>query len=155
MKIVIITLSILLILVHFLELYYKRRTLLVSDLKIGKKKFVILVLQWCINNIENNQTHLYLKIIYRKPTKRLGYYQFSNKEITIYIDNSIDLYELTDTTIHEFIHHLQMPSKKYEKEYSDKLISHGYENHPMEIEARNLAKKYRNQCYDEIISKVI
>ena len=154
MKTLFITLFILLIPVHFLELYYKRRLLTVADLKIGKKKFVILVLQWCINNIENNQIPLYLKIIYRKPTKRLGYYQFSNKEITIYIDDSIYLYEFTDTIIHEYIHHLQMPSKKYEKEYSDKLISHGYENHPMEIEARNLAKKYRKQCYDEIISKV-
>lgn len=155
MKILFIILFILLIIVHFLELYYKRRLLTVADLKIGKRKFVILVLQWCINNIENNQIPLYLKIIYRKPTKRLGYYQFSNKEITIYIDDSIDLYGLTDTTIHEFIHHLQMPSKKYEKEYSDKLQTIGYENHPMEIEARNLAKKYRKQCYDEIISKVV
>jgi len=113
------------------------------------------VLQWCINNIENNQIPLYLKIIYRKPTKRLGYYQSYDKMVVIYIDDSIDLYTLTDTTIHEYIHHLQMPSKKYEKEYSDKLITYGYENHPMEIEARNLAKKYRKQCYDEIISKVI
>jgi hypothetical protein len=75
MKILFVTLSILLILVHFLELYYKRRILTVADLKIGKKKFVILVLHWCINNIENNQIPLYLKIIYRKPTKRMGYYQ--------------------------------------------------------------------------------
>ncbi len=155
MKIVFIILFILLIVIHFLELYYKRRLLTVADLKIGKKKFVILVLQWCINNIENNQIPLYLKIIYQKQTKRLGYYQSYNKMVVIYIDDSIDLYELTDTIIHEFIHHLQIPSKKYEKEYSDKLITHGYENHPMEIEARNLAKKYRKQCYDEIISKVV
>ncbi len=158
MKILFIILSILYILnilIELLELYYKRRTLLVSDLKIGKKKFVILVLQWCMQNIENNQIPLYLKIIYRKPTKRLGYYQSYNKMVVIYIDDSIDLLELVDTTIHEYIHHLQLPNKKYEKEYSDKLISHGYENHPMEIEARILAKKYRNQCYDEIISKVV
>ena len=155
MKIVIIILSILLILVHFLGLYDKRQLLTVADLKIGKKKFVILVLQWCMNNIENNQIRLHLKIIYQKPTKKMGYYQFSNKEITIYIDDSIDLFELTDTIIHEYMHHLQLPNKKYEKEYSDKLISHGYENHPMEIEARNLAKKFRNQCYDEIIQKVV
>jgi len=128
---------------------------MVSDLKIGKKKFVELVLNWCVQNIPNDNRPYNLKIIYSKPTKRLGYYQFSNKMVVIYIDDSIDLYTLTDTTIHEFIHHLQMPSKKYEKEYSDKLISHGYENHPMEIEARNLAKKFRKQCYDEIIPKVV
>ena len=153
MKVVFATL--ILLLAHYLELYYKRRTLMVSDLKIGKKKFVILVLQWCINNIENDHIPFYLKIIYRKPTKRMGYYQFWNKEITIFIDDSICLYELVDTAIHEFVHHLQLPNKKFEKEYSDKLISHGYYNHPMEREARNLAKKYRNQCYDEIIPKVV
>ena len=152
---VVITLSTLYIILELLERYHKRRILTVEDLKIGKKKFVILVLQWCINNIENNHIPFYLRIIYRIPTKRLGYYQFWNKEITIFIDDSIYLYELVDTAIHEFIHHCQLPSKKFEKEYSDKLISHGYYNHPMEREARNLAKKYRNQCYDEIISKVV
>ena len=156
MNILFITLSsILLIFAHYLELYHKRRILTVADLKIGKKKFVILVLQWCINNIENNQIPFYLRIIYRKPIKKMGYYQFYNKLVVIYIDDSICLYELVDTAIHEFVHHCQLPSKKYEKEYSDKLISHGYYNHPMEREARNLAKKYRNQCYDEIIKNVV
>ncbi len=53
------------------------------------------------------------------------------------------------------IHHLQMPTKRHEREYINKLASLGYEYHPMEIEARNLAKKYRNQCYDEIIKNVV
>ena len=153
MKVVFITL--ILLLAHYLELDHKRRILTVGDLKIGKKKFVILVLQWCINNIENNHIPFYLKIIYRKPTKRMGYYQFYNKLVVIYIDNSLDLYELVDTIIHEYIHHLQMPSKKYEKEYSTKLISEGYYNNSYEVSARKLARKYRNQCYDEIIENLV
>lgn len=137
------------------KLYYKRRILSVADLKIGKKKFVQTVLEWCVQNIGSNNKHFNLKIIYRKPTKRMGYYQFWNNEIVIYIHDPIELYELIDTVIHEYTHHLQMPTKKTSKEYYDKLLSYGYENHPMEIEARNLAKKYRNQCYDEIIKKVV
>ena len=155
MKIVFISFVVLYILVLFLELFIKPRNLKVKDLKIGKKKFVELVLNWCINNIDNNGIPVNVKVIYRKSTKRLGYYVYYDKMVVLYIDDSLDLFSIVDSTIHEFIHHLQMPSKKFEKEYSEKLISHGYENHPMEIEARNLAKKYRNQCYDQIIRNIV
>jgi hypothetical protein len=149
MKIVFFSFVVLYLLVHILEMYYKRRTLKVSDLKIGKKKFVLLVLKWCTENIHNNNTSFELKIVYRKPTTIMGRYSYYYQQMVIYIDDSLCLLDLTDTVIHEFTHHLQGAPKKH----SNKLQSNYYDD-PMEIEARKMAKKFRNQCYNEIVPKV-
>ena len=150
MKIVFISFVVLYIIVHNLEMYYKRRTLKVSDLKIGKKKFVLLVLQWCAQNIHDNNTSFELKIIYRKPTNIMGRYSYYYKRMEIYIDHSMTLIELTNTILHEYIHVLQGAPKKN----ANKLQSNYYDD-PFEIEAREMAEKFQNKCYDEIISKVV
>lgn len=150
MKIVFVTLSILLILIHFFEMYSKRRILTVADLKIGKKKFVELVLHWCTENIHDNNTSFDLKIIYRKPTKIMGRYSYFYQRMEIYIDNKMTLIELIDTATHEYIHHLQGSPKKHSKK-----LPPNYLDDPMEIEARKMAEKFRNQCYDEIVPKVV
>lgn len=149
MKIVFISFIILYILTLVLEMYYKRRVLTVADLKIGKKKFVLLVLKWCAENIHNNNTSFTLKIIYRKPTKIMGRYSYYYKQMEIYIDYSLCLLELINTITHEYLHHLQGAPKKH-------LYKHptNYLDDPMEIEARKFAEQFQNQCYDEIVPKV-
>jgi hypothetical protein len=150
MTIVFISFVVLYILVLFLELFFKPRNLKVKDLKIGKKRFVQLVLHWCAENIHDNNTSFDLKIVYQKPTKIMGRYSYFYKMMVIYIDDSLCLLDLTDTVIHEFTHHLQGAPKKH----SNKLQSNYYDD-PMEVEARRMAEKFRNQCYDAIISKVV
>ena len=130
-------------------MYYKRRILTVADLKIGKKKFVLMVLQWCAENIHDNNTSFDLKIVYKKPTKIMGRYSYYYQRMEIYIDESMGLLSLTNTAIHEFTHVLQGAPKKH-------LYKHptNYLDDPMEIEARKFAEQFQNRCYDEIVPKV-
>ncbi len=85
----------------------------------------------------------------------LGYYQPWNREIVIYVDNSLSILEIITVVLHEFVHHCQMISKKDQKKYYDKLLTQGYFFNTYEVEARKLSKKYRNQCYDQIIKNVV
>lgn len=78
----------------------------------------------------------------------MGRYSYYYKQMVIYIDDSISLLDLTDTVIHEYIHHLQGAPKKHSK----KLQTNYYDD-PFEIEARKFAEQFQNRCYDEIISK--
>jgi hypothetical protein len=109
-----------------------------------------MVLQWCAQNIQANKTSFDLKIIYRKPTKIMGRYSYFYQRMEIYIDNKMTLIEVADSVIHEFSHTLQEPPKK-----NSYKLQTNYLDDPMEIEARKMAEKFRNQCYDEIVPKVV
>ena len=60
--------------------------------------------------------------------------------------DDLNLLELTDTIIHEYIHHLQFQKKSTEKDYNKKFTEIGYWNNPYEVNARKLAKQNRNDC---------
>jgi len=70
----------------------------------------------------------------------------------MYLDNKIYMYynecgtvgKFISTFIHEFTHHTQN-LKNY-----DKILSRvGYENHPLEIEANEVAKEYKQDCLEQ------
>jgi len=74
------------------------------------------------------------------------------------IDNSISLFlnanktvgELLRTFVHEYTHYLQPCRTKY----MELLNTHGYDNHPFEIEAYSVEKKYGRKLLNVIKKEV-
>ncbi len=81
-----------------------------------------------------------------KNTKYCGTYNPSNKTIMVYIKNNPDVLTLVDTCIHEYIHHLQIRGVNENSGYNKLTKSKGYWENDYEIEARQLAEKYRVHC---------
>lgn len=80
----------------------------------------------------------------------LGKYYFRTKTIEIYYRNHTNLNTLIETILHEYIHHLQLRYLKDDKKCDRLSRRIGYYNNPFEVEARTLAKKYRDQCIRDL-----
>ena len=125
---------------------------IVGGLKIPKRKFVLLVLDWCVTNLGNQKKGYLLDVKYYRSKEFAGYYFNHTRKIQIFVFDELDLLDLTEITIHEYIHHLQYADKKTEVEYSKYQNDVGYWNNPFEIEARRLSKIHKNQCYEDVVN---
>ena len=123
----------------------------VRDIKIPKIQFVSKVLEWCSSNIGSNKQGYQLDLKYYRNNEFAGYYFNHTRKIQIFVFDELDLLDLTEITIHEYIHHLQYANKKTDVEYSKYQSEVGYWDNPFEIEARRLSKKLKKQCYDDIV----
>lgn len=129
-------------------------TTTVKELKISNRKFAMMVLQWCAENLGTIKYNYQLKIYYYRNKKFLGFFHCYNKQIVIYITPDLNLLELTDTIIHEYVHHLQFERKSNEKDYYKKLAEIGYWDNPYEVEARKIAKTNRRNCLDWVLAHI-
>ena len=123
----------------------------VRDIKIPKIQFVSKVLEWCSSNIGSNKQGYQLDLKYYRNNEFAGYYFNQTKTIQIFVFDELDLLDLTEIIIHEYVHHLQYSNKKTDSEYKKYQSEVGYWNNPFEIEARDISKKMRNLCYDDIV----
>ena len=122
----------------------------IKDLRISKKKMVESVLQWCETNhsIPKKRGELSYKINYYNHTKLEGCYCGYTKNITIYITPEKRIIDVVDTLLHEYQHHIEMRTQKEVRLYSKQLSEIGYDNHPMEITAREFARQHRDECFE-------
>ena len=122
----------------------------IKDLRISKKKMVESVLQWCETNhsIPKKRGKLSYKINYYNHTKLEGSYCGYTKNITIYITPEKRIIDVVDTLLHEYQHHIEMRTQKEVRLYSKQLSEIGYDNHPMEITAREFARQHRDECFE-------
>ena len=86
----------------------------------------------------------------RGGEKSYGQYCPYENKITIHYDNCTKLKDLIQTVIHEYTHYMQPVKSSYHK----LLKKYGYDNHPMEIEAREMEKQYYNECWNQIKNKL-
>jgi len=113
------------------------------------KKLVELIIQWAEVNIKmgkKRKIRPLVTISTSRNTKYCGVYNSSNKTIIVYLKNNQDILTLVDTCIHEYIHHLQLRGVNENSRYNKLTKSKGYWENDYEIEARQLAEKYRIQC---------
>jgi hypothetical protein len=113
------------------------------------KNLVISIIQWAEANIKmgkKRKIRPLVTISNSKNTKYCGTYNSSNKTIIIYLKNNQDVLTLIDTCIHEYIHHLQLRGINDNSRYNKLTRSKGYWENDYEIEARELATKYKYQC---------
>ena len=122
----------------------------IKDLRISKKKMVESVLQWCETNhsIPKKRGKLSYKINYYNHTKLEGSYCGYTKTIAIYITPEKRIIDVVDTLLHEYQHHIEMRTQKEVRLYSKQLSEIGYDNHPMEITAREFARQHRDECFE-------
>ena len=57
---------------------------------------------------------------------------------------------MVQTVIHEYAHYMQPIKSSYNK----LLKEYGYDDHPMEIEAREIEKEYYKDCWNKIKNKI-
>jgi hypothetical protein len=120
----------------------------VETLNIKKTKVCQLVLEWCHENIGHNKTvKPRLEVIYYKNKKVSGSYFSGYHLCKIYVNNHRNIRELTNTVIHEYVHARQR-DKNFNKLYDKYHTEVGYDKNPFEVEARNVASKYENECLE-------
>lgn len=125
-------------------------------LKSSKVAYVKAVVYWCVQNLgvfSGNKKIPNVLIKYVKQEKLLGVYCPVNKVIIIYIHAHQNLLQLTNTVIHEYDHFMRIRNVKDQKHYTKLLNEIGYDQHPLEIYARQTADKYEIQCFKAMVEK--
>lgn len=75
-----------------------------------------------------------------------GEYCPYDNRLTIYHNNCPTVKTLVQTVIHEYAHYLQPVKSKYNK----LLDRYGYDEHPMEVEARDMEQDHYKDCWNYI-----
>lgn len=117
-----------------------------------RRQICLLVADWCAQNLGTSyRGRPILKVHKSRTPTYYGLYDpnGSQAEIIIHWDVCDNVYRLITTTIHEWRHSLQKVRKSYNRLYRE----WGYNDHPMEIEARQ-AEKLWNQCWRDIKHKI-
>lgn len=126
------------------------------SLNCTKTKLTHVIIQWGLKNIRSSgkKESVQFKIYYHKHKKRMGYFRGRNKEIVLYFNNHQHILDIVDTTLHEVVHFKQYLAnpRNFEKDYEKLLASIGYDQHPMEIDARTMAAQYRDQCLSYLVA---
>ena len=129
-------------------------SLKVRDLKIGRRKFVQITLNWCCSNLGTINHPYQLKIHYYRHKKYGGRFLFNSKQIVIYVYDDLTLEYIVETVIHEFYHFIQLQKKAHEQDYNKKHYEVGYWNNPFEIEARKVAMQHRENCLKWVLKQI-
>lgn len=81
--------------------------------------------------------------IIKSKSENYGEYCSEQERIFVYYNNCGTIQKFVDTFIHEYTHHTQNLNK-----YDRLLSKYGYDDHPLEVEARDVAKRYRGHCLE-------
>lgn len=100
--------------------------------KFGKQRSIsIPTVEWEWNDRELQTTGL------------LGFYDAQDNAMMVRIQGHRTFYNLAKTIIHEYVHYLQpVQGSWYERYYK----THGYDDHPYEIEAYYISQLYSVEC---------
>lgn len=119
---------------------------------VTKKEYLLLfrkVLEWCQSNIRlgsNRKIKPIIEVSFNKRGDILGYYQYTNKLILVYVLKHKTIDDIVLTFIHEYVHHLQIRNTKDNIRYNSITKRKGYYSNDFEIEARELSKFYLKDC---------
>jgi hypothetical protein len=110
--------------------------------EIAKQTFV-----WCLNKFGNPLKTLEpsLKVSFNKSNK-CNYGLYDTRVITVFPLVCETETQIIRTVIHEYRHFLQMPKISNMSQYSKLCEEFNYENHPLEIDAREFEKLHYSKC---------
>lgn len=96
---------------------------------------------------------LYAKGIKHFPKFQISYYKhkrfqghYNNDVITIFKKKNKTICDVVEITLHEVAHYIQNHTDDRYKEYETYSSKVGYENNPLEVEARDFASQHLNDC---------
>jgi len=117
----------------------------VTDLSRSERRDLAqFCLDYCIENIGLPKRKSIPKFTIVKGKSVGTYGQYYDNKIYVYYNECKTVGSFISTFIHEYTHHTQN-LKNY-----DKVLSRvGYENHPLEIEANEVAKEYKQDCLEQ------
>lgn len=119
--------------------------------KYQLEKIVNIAIEWCMSNFGVRKwcPNLMVEIVKEAMILDSGWYSPDrhNPEITVNLAGNPTLIDLIDTVIHEYTHYLQ---PNFEKIYQNFSETYEYKNNPLEIEAFENAKRYKNECFKYI-----
>lgn len=131
---------------------YNMYTKIKGKRRVTIEKIVDYTLGWCIEKWGLNGKRkglLEIEVDWDSKEGPMGEYDYKDNLITIYPRNNVNIMDLVDSVIHEFTHQRQKMSK-----YHKVLKGTGYNDHPMEIEAYEVARVNRKECWYEIKKKL-
>jgi hypothetical protein len=109
--------------------------------------------RWCRSNMGTNRRKKYdVAVTFYKSYDGdldMGEYRYWDNEIIIYYNNCGNIKNLIRTIIHEWQHQLQPMSK-----YDSMLDEHGYEEHPLEVDAEAAELRYYKPLWIAIKPKL-
>ena len=115
------------------------------SIEIAQKAF-----DWCVNHFGSPVKKL-PKLIVKKDRRFTRMYgQYTNAEITIYLNTCKTEKLIVKTVIHEYTHFLQMPRKKDLPVYQRLLDTFEYNKHPFEVQARMYEEEFYKKCLSDI-----
>jgi len=108
------------------------------------------IFEWCKKTFGLSQVNgSYPRLVFHKKHKGCaGYYDPYKNEIHVFANRHKSFLGFIGTIIHEFTHYHQSVKRQYQK--LNKIYS--YKNHPLEIEANRMERKYKWMCYYEVFS---
>lgn len=117
------------------------------------RKYVNKIVDWCVNNYGISKYNKYFpEIQYRsgfymnEDPMTMAFYDSEDSVIFINKDDHKSMYQLANSIIHEYTHYKQN-SRHY-----DVLSQYlPYHKNPMEIEAKQVAKRDTRKCLKEIM----
>lgn len=116
-------------------------------------KIVNLTIQWCekfFTPPQIKRRRELIVMIYNSPTHMVyGQYCDKNHWLSINLSTSNNVKDLVKTTIHEYTHVCQDL-----KEYALMNKQVGYDNNPLEVEARYNEETYYTNCWRSIKGKI-
>ena len=75
-----------------------------------------------------------------------GVYDSETNKIVVHKNVCTNIKQIIQTTIHEYTHYMQPVISHY----NNLLEEYGYNNHPMEVEAREKENHYYKHCWEYI-----
>lgn len=115
-----------------------------------RRKIVKHATEYCVDvfGVNNRKKTDFAVSILKQDGGEPAYGQYCPYENRIYLyhNNCHTVKLLVRTLIHEYTHYLQPVKSKYHK----LLDKYGYDNHPMEIEAREMEEEYYKDCWNYI-----
>ena len=121
--------------------------------KIPPRLLIQTIVDWASQHIQLGKKRRIRPVIHIRNNLRedvMGSYCFYTKTILIDYRKHNCLSTLTDTVLHEFVHHLQIRHQKDKSKYTVLLRKKGYTENPFEIEARQLSAKHLKTCLKAI-----
>jgi hypothetical protein len=118
----------------------------VSDLKKRQVQDIVSYTAiWCMDNMGtyNRRRNPFKISVLPDETDCYGQFISSENRLVIFYNMCPNIRTLIQTIIHEYTHYLQPIRENYEKLYR----SFGYDNHPMEVEAREKELMYYKDAW--------
>jgi len=122
-----------------------------SELTVRQIRSIVCeTIRWCETNLGTKSFKVSYCVRTRgeKYSPVSGIYDYGNRTIKVFRNYSPTVKSVVQVVLHEYAHYLQNL-----RWYNNVLSKVGYENHPQEIEAREMENLY-SKCWNDIKNKI-